>query len=81
MLCCVSCVLQLFPYFKGKSVQERVETDGGTEKRGKKRSTNPPSLKGNSPGKKIAKVEPAAVKVPDYAELRDVDDESARVST
>ena len=72
--------MQLFSSFKENSVQESAEKVGGTEKRGRKRSANPPSPKGNSPRKRMAKVEPAAVKVPDYAELRDVDDESARVS-
>ena len=65
--------------FPDDSVQEKVETTS-TEKRGTKRSqaTSLPSLKSDSPRKKVAKVEPA-VKMPDYAKMQDLDDESARV--
>ena len=65
--------------FQADSVKERVEA-ADEEKRGKKRLK-----KGHSslPRKKMAKVEATApvVKVPDYANMQEADEESARVRT
>ena len=65
---------------QGESIQERAEA-AGAEKRGTKRlkaKRSPALAKDDSP-KKMAKVEAAAVRVPDYANMQEADDESARV--
>ena len=73
---------------QGESIQERAEA-AGAEKRGTKRlkAKRSPALTKDDdsplPGKKMAKFESTAtaVKVPDYANMQEADDESARVRT
>ena len=72
---------------QGESIQERAEA-AGAKRRDMKRlkaKRSPALTKDDSPPprKKMAKVEvtATAVKVPDYANMQEADDESARVRT